>query len=214
MRGLHQRWRLLAAGLIGLAVNLTVFDRAAAQEWLPLSQEELTMTSEPKAAGAPAIYLFRQVDRNDSSFHESHYERLKILTEEGRKYADIEIPFEKGTESVSGIAARTVQPDGTIIPFTGTIYEKPLVSARGVKLMSKTLSLPAAGVGSIIEVRYDKHLRFGWVDDSHWIIRTELYTRAARFSLEPNEQFPLRWSWPRGIPGGGTPRSDHGRIRL
>ena len=53
----------------------------------PISPEELKMTSEPKAPGAPAIILYRQVDRDDSgnTAHEDNYYRVKILTEEGRK---------------------------------------------------------------------------------------------------------------------------------
>ena len=45
------------------------------------------MTSEPAAPGAPAIYLYRQVDRDDEGDREYNYVRVKILTEEGRKYA-------------------------------------------------------------------------------------------------------------------------------
>ena len=61
----------------------------------PVSPEELRMTGDPNAPGAPAILLFRQVDRDDngSTSHEDDYFRIKILTEEGRKYADVEIPF-------------------------------------------------------------------------------------------------------------------------
>ena len=46
------------------------------------------MTSEPLAPGAPAIILYRQVDRDDNgrTSHEDDYIRIKILTEEGRKY--------------------------------------------------------------------------------------------------------------------------------
>ena len=69
----------------------------------PVRPEELKMTSVPEAPGAPAIYLYRQVDRNDESrvASEYNYARIKILTEEGRKYADVEIPFvrEQGTSS-------------------------------------------------------------------------------------------------------------------
>jgi len=62
-----------------------------------VSPDELKMTSEPKAPGAPAVILFREVDRDDrgQAAHEDVYLRIKILTEEGRKYADIEIPFWK-----------------------------------------------------------------------------------------------------------------------
>ena len=56
--------------------------------------EELAMTSEPLAPGAPAIILYRQVDRVETYYgHEDNYVRVKILTEEGRKYGDVEIPF-------------------------------------------------------------------------------------------------------------------------
>src|SRR5690242_12096389 len=69
----------------------------AAVGFQPISPDELKMTSEPLAPGAPAVILYRQVDRDDNSLtgHEDNYYRIKILTEEGRKYADIEIPFMK-----------------------------------------------------------------------------------------------------------------------
>src|SRR5512133_4136523 len=44
----------------------------ASDTFRPVSPEELKMTSEPKAPGAPAIILYRQVDRDDSG--ESGYE--------------------------------------------------------------------------------------------------------------------------------------------
>src|SRR4030081_4104109 len=83
----------------------------------PVSPEELKMTSEPQAPGAPAIILYRQVDRDDRGMtaHEDDYFRIKILTEEGRKYADIEIPFFKEAGNIVIIHARTVKPDGSIV---------------------------------------------------------------------------------------------------
>ena len=54
----------------------------AGDEWQPTSQEELKMTSEPKAPGAPAIILFRQGDRDDNSVrtpHEYNYVRDRQL---------------------------------------------------------------------------------------------------------------------------------------
>jgi hypothetical protein len=75
----------------------------AGEDWLPVAPEELKMTAEPKAPGAPAIYLYRQVDRNDSENREYNYARIKIFTEEGRKYADIEIPFIKDRGDIKNI---------------------------------------------------------------------------------------------------------------
>jgi len=55
-------------------------------DWQPVSPEDLKMTSVPEAPGAPAVYLYRQVDRDDNTSREYNYVRIKILSEEGRKY--------------------------------------------------------------------------------------------------------------------------------
>ena len=114
------------------------------------------MTSEPKAPGAPAIILFRQVDRDDnqSGTHEDDYVRVKILTEEGRKYADVQIPYWKGNLKITKFHARTIKPDGSIVNFEGKPFEKTIVKAHGVKLLAKTFAMPEAGVGSILEYSY------------------------------------------------------------
>src|SRR5206468_11823952 len=108
---------------------------ACAVGFQPVSPDELNMTAEAKALGAPAIILYRQVDRDDrgQTAHEDVYFRIKILTEEGRKYADVEIPFFKDQGSVVGIHARTIRPDGTVVDFNGNAFDKMIVKARGVK---------------------------------------------------------------------------------
>ncbi|WP_273761245.1 DUF3857 domain-containing protein, partial [Pantoea ananatis] len=77
---------------------------------------------------------------------EYQYERLKILTEEGRKYADVEIVYDKSSESIRSIDARTIRPDGSIVKFDGTVYDKVIASGRGAKVMAKTFTMPEAGV--------------------------------------------------------------------
>src|SRR5215470_5907842 len=95
----------------------------------PVSPDELKITSEPRAPGASAVILYRQVDRDDSgrgTLHQFDYVRIKVLTAEGRKYADVEIPFFSEMEDIVHIHARTVKPDGSIINFDGKIFEKSL----------------------------------------------------------------------------------------
>ena len=207
----RSRW---TAPFVPLIAVLAVSPLHAA-DWLPVSAEELRLTSEPKAPGAAAIYLYRQVDRDDTASEEFHYQRLKILREEGRKYADVEIPYAKGADSIQGIDARTIRPDGSIVKFDGTVYDRPIASGRGVKLMAKTFTMPQAGVGSIIEYRYWLIQDSRYVFDSHWILSQELFTQHAKFSLNPSPYFVLRWMWPRGMPDGtASPARDHDRIRL
>jgi len=169
------------------------------------------MTSEPLAPGAPAIILYREVERDDSglSAHENNYVRIKILKEEGRKYADIEIPFFKGSgNNIVKINARTIQPNGSIVNFDGKVFEKSIVKAKGLKYMAKTFTLPAIQVGSVIEYYYTIDLSEHYIFDSHWILNDDLFTKSARFSLKPYTtpyaHVAVRWVW-QGLPPGTEP---------
>lgn len=188
----------------------------------PISPDELKMTAEPQAPGAPAIILYRQVDRDDrgNTAHEDDYYRIKILTDQGRKYADIEIPFfkENGINIVH-IKARTIRPDGSIANFEGKVFEKTIAKAKGLKYMAKTFTLPDVQVGSIIEYFYTIDLSEHYVYDSHWILSDELFTRNAKFSLRPYTSnymnVDVRWTW-HSLPEGTVPpkQSPDGIIRL
>jgi Domain of Unknown Function with PDB structure (DUF3857)/Transglutaminase-like superfamily len=187
----------------------------AGDDWLPVTAEELKLTGEPKAPGAPAIYLYRQVDRDDREGREHHYARIKILTDEGRKYADVEIPFWKGHGDIKGIQARTIRPDGSIASFDGKVYEKMIVKAKGVKYLAKTFTLPDVQAGSVIEYRYTRNVEEGYIFDSQWLLSDELFTKHAKFSLRRSNLYALAWSWPRGLPEGTSPpHEDHDAIRL
>lgn len=185
-------------------------------EWQPISQEELKMTSVPEAPGAPAVILYRQVDRDDGrNSNQRDYVRIKILTEEGRKYADVEIPFIKESTSVNNVRARTVRPDGSVIPFDGKVYEETIVKARGLKYLAKKFTLPDVQVGSILEYHYTLSFKEGYVFDSEWILSNELFTKKGKFSLKVNPDFALRWNWPQGLPTGtDPPKDDHGTVRM
>ena len=156
-----------------------------ATDFQPVSADELKMTSEPKAPGASAIILFREVDRDDAGFHEDIYYRIKILAEEGRRRADIEIPYWKDAIKISKLHARTIKPDGSIINFDGKPFDKTIVKARGVKYRVLSLTLPDVSVGSIIEYFYTIEFTQRFVFDSYWILNDDLFTKSAKFSLKP-----------------------------
>ena len=107
--------------LVGTRLDLS------ADEWQPINQDELKMTGVAEAPGAPAVYLYRQVDRDDTINREYNYVRIKILTEEGRKFANVEIPFFKGNEDISSIRARTIRPDGSVMNVEGKPFEQTIV---------------------------------------------------------------------------------------
>ena len=182
---------------------------ASGDEWQPIDPADLKMTSEPKAPGAPAIYLYRQVDRRDASraSTEYNYVRIKILTEEGRQYANVEIPYYKQDASVniSNIRARTIRPDGTVTNFDGKVYDKIVEKTKGTKIRAKTLTVPDVQVGSIVEYHFNYDFEDRYIFDSHWVVSDQLFTRFAKFSLKPYPEWAIRWSWPAGLPAGTVP---------
>jgi hypothetical protein len=209
------RRSILFSFLCLLALFNVVPSVRAGEDWLPITPEELKMTSEPKAPGVPAIYLYRQVDRDDAQFHENDYARIKILTEEGRKYANVEIPFVKGFGNIKGIRARTIHPDGSVVNFNGQVFDKMIVKAKGVRVLVKTFTMPDVQPGSIIEYRYERILPEDYLYDSSWLLSEELFTKHAKFSLYPNSRFALKSSWPHGLPSGTPPPvEDHNVYRL
>jgi hypothetical protein len=186
---------------------------SASDRFQPVSAEELAMKAEPLAPGAPAVILFRQVDRDDNGTpHEYNYVRIKILTEEGRKYADVEIEFFKDLVEINDLKARTIRPDGSIINYEGKAFEKTIVKAKGVKYLAKTFTLPDVQVGSIVEYYWTSNYNFFF--DSRWILNEELFTRTAKFSLRNRTGWTLHWTWQRLPPGTADPKDDHGIIRL
>ena len=201
--------------LFCLLIALSVLTPAFADDWLPVTPEELQMKNEPNAPAAPAIYLYRQVDRDDNVPAETVYERIKVLTEEGRQAGNVVISYVKYSETIRNLQARIIHPDGTIADFDGTVYDKPVSSSRSFKVMAKSFSLPGVEVGSIIEYRYRRLLPPMWVFDSRWLLSQNLYTRSAKFSLRPYLGYTLRWTWPHGLPAGtAPPKDEHGSIHL
>jgi hypothetical protein len=204
---------ILATVLCCFLFPLTV----RAQGFPPIADEELKMTSEPQAPGAPAVILFREVDRDDNGHtsHEDNYIRIKIFTEEGRNRANVEIPFNKVNENVVNIHGRTVKPDGSAVNFDGKVFEKTIEKGQGVKYIAKSFTLPDVQIGSIIEYHFTYDLSEEYIYDSHWTLNEDLFTRYARFTLKPYVAkygpMDLRWNW-QGLPQGAEPKQGPDRI--
>src|SRR5580692_9071131 len=101
-----------------VGIRLLWFSTAiGAEDWLPIDPGELRMTAEPKDPMASAICLYRQEDINDATGSVQEYMRVKILSEAGRNNANVEIDYDKSSETFRFIRARTIHPDGTIVNF-------------------------------------------------------------------------------------------------
>ncbi len=147
------------------------------------------MTSDPAAPDAPAVYLFRQEISDDKLHMHSLYVRIKILTEKGKEYGDVEIPaYEGRIFSINGVKGRTIHSDGKVIPFTGKPIEKLLLKRGNEKVMTKVFSLPDVQVGSIIEYEYVLGYEDNIASSPRWYIQQPLYVHKAHYHFVPTQR--------------------------
>jgi hypothetical protein len=181
--------------------------RAHAEDWLPISQEDLAMKDNPKHKGDHAMILWREILDDDVMKREDQYVRIKIFDETGRSSADVETePYPAGVAEIelNGVRGRTIHPDGTIVPFNGKVFEKMVWKHRTERYIIKTFTLPDVTPGSIIEYKYTYSWGRDWVVSPFWPVQDTLFQRKAHFSFNPEPDWPYRWIATR-LPAGQVP---------
>ncbi|HYH10197.1 MAG TPA: DUF3857 and transglutaminase domain-containing protein [Thermoanaerobaculia bacterium] len=181
------------------------------QTFRPATPEELAMKSVPDAPGAEAAVLdWVRVDDDQNSVTSEYY-RIKIFSEEGKKYGDIELTFMPSYPvfgKITDISARTIRPDGTIVPFNGKIYDKTVVKVGRNALRAKTFSLPDVQPGSIIEYRYQLRWTAALLFNTYWSVQRDIPVVHSHFTMIPYDsqgQFGSFFTY-MGLPPGVAPK--------
>jgi hypothetical protein len=159
--------------------------QSLAFDWPPIAPEDLSMTSIKEQPGAPAVVLQREETDDDMNNAHSVYERIKILTDAGREFANVEIPYGRRWFSIAGISGRTVHPDGSNVPFEGKPFDKTVLKRSGIRINVKSFTLPDVQVGSIIDYRYSLRYEDHRLLPPEWEVQTELFQRKAYFKFIP-----------------------------
>lgn len=152
------------------------------------TQDELKMTEDPKAPGAAAVYLNLEQNSDDNLGSRNFYARIKVLTEKGKSLATVEIPY-VGDYKISSIKARTIHPDGTIIPLEGKPEDLLTAKSGDLKFGKKVFTLPSVEVGSILEYRYDVNYPENSVSSPMWEIQRDYFIHKAHYSFTPFKAF-------------------------
>src|SRR3954471_24471295 len=210
-----KRCTLLLLLSLSLAANAFCRNDAASAEFRDPTPAEKAMTSVDFAPGAAAVILNWHQVVDDKNFFRTDYFRIKILTEEGKKYGDVEVPHVALLSDVNHIKARTMRPDGTIAAFDGKTFDKVVVKVGGIRVISKTFTLPDVQVGSIIEYRYDLANRANMVYDTEFSLQRDLPIIHEEISLEPyNLSGYGTFFTYRGLPAGKKPEFHKTRYEL
>lgn len=179
---------LVLAGILASVSFCAAPVASALDDWQPITPEELKMTS-ADAGNAEAIILYHEYSSDDNKRHAIEYKRIKILTEKGKRYADVEIPYggrqwHFGT-NITDLKARTISPDGKITPFSGEVFDKTVVKSHGLKYQVKSFAFPDVQVGSIIEWRYTEFWTDNYLLPARWILQESLAQKRIKFSYTP-----------------------------
>ena len=198
------RKSLFLCGAIGLLA--AVSPAFVCAQFQPPNPDELKMTSDPKAPGAAAVYLdYEEIDHDDKQSR-NYYARIKVLTEKGKDAATVEIPYWGGELSVGSISARTIHPDGTVIPLTVKPedllvkkYNEVQVGretyAEQVREQRKVFTLPSVEVGSILEYSYLLHINdpYGYYRSPDWEVQKKYFVHKAHYEFAPTGFFAMIW---------------------
>src|SRR5262245_27780745 len=110
-RFLRQRARSVLPRVALLVLGGAVATRMAAQtlpSWPPSTAADFGSLGKSGDPSAPAVLFYYDVRTDDTNSTETYFKRIRILREEGKKYADIEIPYFDKRMQVEDIHARTV----------------------------------------------------------------------------------------------------------
>lgn len=176
---------LRAAALLVAAV----FPLVARAQFQEPTQDELKMTSDPKAPGAAAVYLNVEETDNVALHDQSYYARIKVLTEKGKELATVSVPYVQGVTKVVGLDARTIHPDGTVVPLEGKPEDLLTTKIGDLQIGRAVFTLPSVEVGSILEYRYDLHFREDHVFSPEWDIQKPYYVHKAHYIFIPFKSF-------------------------
>jgi hypothetical protein len=159
--------------------------QSLAADWPPISPEDLSMTSIEEQPGAAAVSLQREEIDDDMNNVHSVYQRIKVLTDAGREYANVELPYSHRGFTIAGISGRTVHPDGSVVPFEGKPFDKTVEHGGGIRINVKSFTLPDVKVGSIIDYRYSLRYEDHMLLPPEWEVQTELFQRKTYFKFIP-----------------------------
>ena len=167
------------------------------EDWLPVTPQDLSYKEVPGKPGASAVRLYYAHSIDNNSQTEFIYERIKVLKDKGKEYADVKIPIFSSDiffVTLSDLKARTIRPDGSIVEFTDKVFNTVIFKGQGLRLFAKGFTLPEVSVGSIIEYKY--HLNFqvpvayaAFVLDlgGDWVMQSDLHTVRENFYFRPYE---------------------------
>lgn len=173
-----------------------------ADDWKPIDPATLALKASVVEKGADAeaifweVHLTDELDGDNPRTVMNHYIRIKVFTERGREaQSKIDIPYLSNWK-VTGIAARTIKPDGSIVELKKTdVLERTIVKESGLKVKAKSFAMPGVEPGSIIEYRWKETKNDQLANYIRLYFQRDVPVQFVKYYIKP-----LKFSgWPYGM---------------
>ena len=142
----------------------------------------------------------------DGTGQEVHYLTARIYNSRGRGNADVSIPYNTTSQTVTDIHARTIRPDGQVLLVKPSdIHETSPYSQETMYDDAKSLGFSHPGVedGAIVDYTYTVHIRkpirAGQFADDWWFHGADP-GKASVYTLIAPAAMPIHYRTPNGSP--------------
>lgn len=157
-------------------------------------------TAEETQENAPAVVLLREAELRMAGYGTDLRStsrlivrtRVKILTEDGRRYASMRIPHNRRVR-IESLQGSTTLADGRVVPLPSGPRPHRVVSERRRRYVTD-VEFPRAEVGSVLELRYELVYRDLILIDP-WYLSDEIPVRRSEivFKVPPEIEAQV-WS--------------------
>lgn len=191
---------LLVLVLMVLACTTNSFARRGGTkfEWDEVTDKDWAVCEDSAGGIHDAVVIFEKVTQNDENLqHEkcyrTEYYRIRILSEKGREWADVDLPLKTEGLDIKFIKGRSIQRDGTVVELqSDNIFTKDVVKVEGAKFTQVMFSMPGVTNDCIIEyvINYQMEGAFlGWSStegtDLGWIAQKDIAVKHGEYHWIP-----------------------------
>ncbi|MCI0512402.1 DUF3857 domain-containing protein [candidate division KSB1 bacterium] len=148
--------------------------------WEMVTQADWDIKADPEKHIEDAVMIFEKIITDDQNMIQNKcyyelYRRIRILSDKGREWADVTVPYLAKEQKVERINARTILPDNKMVDLDPSqIFEKEVFKTEGIKIKQKSFSLPAVSSDCIIEY----YIKFRLPEPENvWMIEKDIYLK-------------------------------------
>jgi len=153
-------------------------------DWHPITNLDWSISEDESKGIHDAVMIFEKISADDENLIDEKcyytiYRRIRILSEEGRSWGDVSVPYLRKDQKVQDIQGRTILKDGTIIQLNRSqILEKEIFKSKEMRVKQKSFYLPGVSNNCIIEYVIKLQLKN---PNNLWVIAKDIYLMKGEF---------------------------------